>query len=84
MSHGRAVSPQGTPSTPPAHTRLIPVDGNTRELEELADRLRLVMVRLRIERNGLAHHDPLPWEQLTESERNQWRDHARACQEVMP
>ena len=60
------------------------------ELERLADRLRLVMVRLRLERYALTAPvyggggDPLPWEQLTESEKNQWRDHARACQEVMP
>jgi hypothetical protein len=61
-----------------------------RALEQLADRLRLVMVRLRLERYALTAPvygdyggDPLPWEQLTESEKNQWRDHARACQEVM-
>lgn len=56
------------------------------DLDALADRLRMVMVRLRIERSAVADafsHTPLPWEQLTESERNQWRDHARACQEVM-
>lgn len=64
----------------------IPVDGNSRELEELADRLRLVMLRLRLERVAVFvgdAYEPLPWEQLAESERNQWRDHARACQEVM-
>lgn len=54
------------------------------ELENLADELRLVVVRLRIERYAaLGPYEALPWAQLTESERNQWRDHARACQEVM-
>lgn len=55
-------------------------------LDELADRLRLVMARLRVERSAMPAADgysPLPWGQLTESEKNQWRDHARACQEVM-
>lgn len=55
------------------------------DLEQFADRLRLVMVRLRIEREPTLgrHWEPLPWEQLAESERNQWRDTARACLEVV-
>lgn len=56
------------------------------ELDDVADNLRFVMTRLRNERNSFAlavDYTPLPWEQLTESERNQWRDHARACKEVM-
>lgn len=53
--------------------------------DALADRLRLVVARLSIERAGLApHHQPLPWAQLTHGEQNMWRDHARACQEVAP
>jgi hypothetical protein len=63
-------------------------DAITHELDELADALRIVMVRLRLERfaGGAQRvlHVPLPWAQLTESEKNQWRDHARACKEVMP
>lgn len=51
--------------------------------DELADCLRLVVVRLRVERVALGVHDPLPWVQLAESEREQWRDIARACREVM-
>jgi hypothetical protein len=51
--------------------------------DELADRLRLVVVRLRIERVPLFDHMPLAWGQLAESEREQWRDIARACREVM-
>lgn len=57
------------------------------ELEAIADRLRLTMNRLRQERDFGGYtgrpYSPLPWSQLTESERNQWRDHARACVEVM-
>jgi hypothetical protein len=51
--------------------------------DELADRLRLVVVRLRVERVPLFDHIPLAWAQLAESEREQWRDIARACREVM-
>lgn len=54
------------------------------ELETLADRLRHAIARMRIERiPGVDFAGQmLPWDQLTESERNQWRDHARACVEV--
>lgn len=67
-------------------TPLIPVDGNSRELETLADKLRIAIVRIRFARNPMLNteqYTPLPWEQLAESERIQWRDHARACMEVM-
>jgi hypothetical protein len=56
-------------------------------MDDLADQLRLVLVRLRIERAAIPaqfDHAPLPWQQLSEAERNQWRDLARACKEVMP
>lgn len=56
------------------------------DLDALADSLRLATARIRIERWGMGadvRHVPLPWSQLAESERNQWRDHARAATEVM-
>jgi hypothetical protein len=54
------------------------------ELDDVADRLRLVTARLFVERYGLrSGSDPIPWTQLTESEKNRWRDHARAAQEVL-
>lgn len=55
------------------------------DLDRLADNLRRVMTRLRVEREYTLseHWSPLPWDQLIESERNQWRDTARACLEVM-
>lgn len=56
------------------------------DLDCLADKLRRVMTRLYVERESSTlsrHWTPLPWEQLMESEKNQWRDHARACTEVM-
>lgn len=54
------------------------------EEDVVADRLRLVMARLFVERYGLTpNSDPMPWTQLTESEKNRWRDHARAAQEAL-
>ena len=54
------------------------------ELDELADQLRRVTVRLRFERMAIAAGaDILPWQQLQESERSQWRDFAVAAREVM-
>jgi hypothetical protein len=53
-------------------------------LDETADSLRLVVARLFVERYGLrSDNDPMPWSQLTESEKNRWRDHARAAREVL-
>lgn len=54
------------------------------ELDELADRLRQVTVRLRLERWALPGDAAiLPWEMLQESERVNWRDFAIAAQKVM-
>jgi hypothetical protein len=54
------------------------------ELDELADRLRQVTVRLRLERMALpGAASILPWQMLQESERIQWRDFAVAAREVM-
>lgn len=53
-------------------------------LDELADRLRVEVVALRFERLTIAPaHELLPWAMLQESEREQWRDIARAATAVM-
>lgn len=61
------------------------IDEGRRPLDELADELRRVTVRLRFERMAIhAGAGLLPWAMLQASEQEQWRDVARAVEEVMP
>ena len=55
-----------------------------RDLDELADKLRVATVRLRLERLALGPVEQLiEWPMLKRSEQDQWRDIARAVQAVM-
>lgn len=55
-----------------------------RDLDELADKLRLATVRLRLERLAIGPVEQLiEWPMLKRSEQDQWRDIARAAQAVM-
>jgi hypothetical protein len=55
-----------------------------RDLDELADKLRVATVRLRLQRLAIGPVEQLiDWPMLKRSEQDQWRDIARAAQAVM-
>jgi hypothetical protein len=56
-----------------------------RDLDELADKLRVATVRLRLQRLAIGPVEQvIEWPMLKRSEQDQWRDIARAAQAVMP